>query len=152
MNAARRIGALLCGVALSLALGSPGFSRPAEFATAWPIAQGQLTTGFGDKHQGIDIAAGAGTEVRAFASGIVVAQGARKGCGEFVEIRHSDDVSSRYCNLAQVRVRVEDTVKAGAPVGVIAAPTHGARAHLHFELKRGDKRVDPMDHLPRKPA
>ena len=118
----------------------------------WPVDNGQLLTGFGSLHHGIDIAATAGTEVRAFTTGIVVAQGSRKGCGEFVEILHPEDVRSRYCNLAQVRVQVKDAVKAGAPIGVIAAPADGKRAHLHFELKMGDKKVDPLDHLPRTTA
>ena len=118
----------------------------------WPIDNGQLVRGFVADHQGLDIAAEAGTEVHSWDAGVVIARGTSKGCGEFVQIHHESGATSRYCNLADIRVQTGDSVLSGATLGVIATPPAGVRAHLHFELKMDDRKVDPLEHLPRKSA
>lgn len=119
---------------------------------AWPIDNGQVVRSFVANHQGLDIAADAGTEVHSWAAGVVIARGSSKGCGEFVQIQHESGATSRYCNLAGIRVREGETVLSGATIGVIATPPAGVRAHLHFELKMDDRKVDPLEHLPHQPA
>ena len=126
-------------------------SAPAAI-TLWPVENGQVLSGFAGKHQGIDIAAPPGTPVRAFAAGIVTARDRNKHCGEYLELKHADGTSSRYCNLANVTVRDGDRIEAGTPLGEIAVAPAGGKAHLHFELKRDAGKVDPMTRLPRSPA
>ena len=123
-----------------------------DTSATWPIENGNVVKGFVANHQGLDIAADPGTEVHSWAAGVVIARGTSKGCGEFVQIHHESGATSRYCNLAGIRVREGEAVRSGATLGVIATPPAGVRAHLHFELKVDDRKVDPLEHLPRKPA
>jgi len=148
----RRFAAAAAGIMLSAILASHGISKQVPvFATAWPVASGQVTSGFGGKHRGIDIAATAGTPVLAFAAGVVEAREASKGCGEQLRIRHEFGATSSYCNLAGIRVTAGDAVARGAAVAEIAPASDRRKAHLHFELKIGGQKVDPLAHLPRIP-
>ena len=138
--------------ALSAMLATTGMSGQAPaFASAWPVASGQVTSGFAGKHQGIDIAATAGTPVLAFAAGVVEAREASKACGEQLRIRHEGGATSFYCNLSGIRVAVGESVARGAAVAEVAPGSDRHRAHLHFELKIGGQKVDPLAHLPRVP-
>lgn len=133
----------------------PGGVRVAagdDLNATWPIDNGHVVRGFVANHQGLDIAADPGTEVHSWAAGVVIARGSSKGCGEFVQMHHQSGATSRYCNLAGIRVQEGDSVPSGATIGVIVTPPAGVRAHLHFELKMADRKVDPQEHLPRKPA
>jgi murein DD-endopeptidase MepM/ murein hydrolase activator NlpD len=149
---ARGLAAASVGVVLAAMFASQGFSRQAPVsATAWPVASGLVTSGFAGKHQGIDIAAPAGTPVLAFATGVVEARDAGKGCGERLRIRHEFGAMSVYCNLGGIRVAVGDIVARGATLAEVAAGTERQKPHLHFELEIGGEKVDPIAHLPRVP-
>jgi murein DD-endopeptidase MepM/ murein hydrolase activator NlpD len=123
-----------------------------QSARAWPVENGHVAATFGGKHGGIDIAAAAGTEVRAFAAGRVVGRDVTKHCGAHVRIRHEDEITTLYCNLTDISVQPGDRVNTGSRVGAIAVPATGVSPHVHFELKVGDKKVDPLKHLPRTTA
>jgi murein DD-endopeptidase MepM/ murein hydrolase activator NlpD len=130
---------------LLAAVSAVALAQNAPDAT-WPMSDGHVVAGFG-KHRGIDIAADVGTPVQAFRAGVVVTVDTVKGCGPRLRLRHGD-VTSIYCNLADVRVTVGQQVSAGAELAKIAAPAPGGRAHLHFELQRAGEHVDPLTLLP----
>lgn len=126
--------------------------------TAAPIKDGRLVSSFGPKtdqrtmvrndHGGIDIAAPAGTPVHAFSAGEVIESGKRKGCNTFVRLQHANQMRTLYCNLANVRVELGESVAHDHTLGAVAVPSTGSQAHLHFELEIAGKKVDPTQYLP----
>jgi len=122
----------------------------------WPVAQGWPTMQFGEgggaggSHTGIDVAAQTGTPVRAVADGRVVFVGMDDQFGNLVEIDHGRRLSTRYGHCSRMVVRAEQIVKKGdiiAYVGSTGRVTTGP--HLHFEVLKNGRHVDPNTYLPR---
>jgi murein DD-endopeptidase MepM/ murein hydrolase activator NlpD len=148
MSRAQAMRVLYCAASMLLAPCVLS-NTPARASTLWPVENGRVVAEFAGRHRGIDIAAPAGTAVRAFAGGVVAARDTSRHCGEHLSIRHADGSSTLYCNLADITVALGDAVKTGSSLGRIAAAPEGRKSHLHFELKLGDEKVDPLEHLPR---
>lgn len=98
-------------------------------------------------HNGIDIKADAGAEVVSVAAGTVIGVRNDPLWGYVVEVEHADGLVSIYCGLAKnVAVKEGDPVKTGAKLGVVDYIPSESKlpAHLHFELKKDGKWVDPL--------
>jgi len=120
----------------------------------WP-AKGRLSSKFGPRknrmHDGIDIAAKAGTHVFAAAAGKVVYADSRlSGYGNLIIIRHSSDMFTAYAHNQKNLVVAGQKVKAGQHIANVGATGRATGAHLHFEVRRGETAVDPLAYLPRK--
>lgn len=101
-------------------------------------------------HQGVDIAAPVGTPVRATAEGVVTAAGYdRAGYGRYVEVRHPNGLRSFYGHMSAVDVRVGQTVAGGAVIGKVGSTGYSTGPHLHFEIRRGGARLNPVNYLGR---
>ncbi|MGH6924232.1 MAG: M23 family metallopeptidase [Propylenella sp.] len=94
-------------------------------------------------HAGLDLAAPAGTEVRATAPGFVVEAGWGDGYGIMVEIRHAGGVSTRYGHLSARLVSAGDRVEAGTPIGRVGTTGRSTGPHLHYETRRDGEAVNP---------
>ena len=116
----------------------------------WP-ARGKVVSRFkaGEpRRQGIDIAGRAGSPIRAAAAGKVVYSGnGLRGYGNLVIIKHNDIWFSAYAHNQRIRVRENDTVKAGQHIADMGR-TGADRVMLHFEIRRNGKPVDPLRYLP----
>lgn len=99
--------------------------------------------GLNRRHEGIDIAAPAGTPVAAAAGGKVVFSGSAGGYGNMVEILHHNGFMTRYAHNATNLVNVGDEVKAGQSIALVGSTGRSTGAHLHFEVRRDGKPVDP---------
>jgi len=99
----------------------------------------------GRLHAGVDIAAPAGTPVRAIAHGVVVRTGRDSAYGRFVEVRHAAGLTSFYAHLGSVGadVRKGHAVMLGAPIAAIGNTGSSTGAHLHLEVR--DRRGRPLD-------
>ena len=102
-------------------------------------------------HAGLDIAAAAGTEVRAPASGVVVEVTEDVMLGTTVVIDHGGDLTTTCANLASVpTVEVGDEVTVGDIIGSVgdtAIAESALPSHLHFSVEREGQSVDPMELL-----
>ena len=100
-------------------------------------------------HNGIDIAADAGTKVAAAADGTVYTVYADDSMGMTVVIRHDEGYVTTYASLAQeLSVKVGDTVKAGQTIGTVANTALLESAigdHLHFSVTCHDVPMDPEE-------
>jgi murein DD-endopeptidase MepM/ murein hydrolase activator NlpD len=94
-------------------------------------------------HSGIDIAAPAGSEVKASCGGKVIFSGRTAGYGNLVEIDHGGGMATRYAHNAANLVAVGEEVKPGQVIAVVGNTGRASGAHVHFELRRGGKPVDP---------
>lgn len=98
-------------------------------------------------HSGIDFRAQRGTPVRAAGNGRVVAAGRNGGYGKMVEIDHGGGLTTRYAHLKRISVRKGETVEAGATIGKVGSTGRSTGPHLHYEIRRNGRAVDPKAYL-----
>ncbi|TCO73051.1 M23 family metallopeptidase [Rhodovulum euryhalinum] len=116
----------------------------ARAAFAMP-AQGSIIRGYQKgKNDGIDIAASAGSPVKAAADGTVAAITRDTEQVPILVVRHADNMLSVYANIDGIAVEKGASVKRGQAVAKVRP---GSPAFLHFELRKGFESVDPMPYL-----
>ena len=98
-------------------------------------------------HNGVDFEAETGDAVYAAADGKVTYAGRQKGYGKVIIIDHGKDISSVYAHLAETAVRKGEHVKSGQNIGKVGVSGNATGSHLHFELRRSGKAVDPLDYM-----
>jgi len=106
----------------------------------------------GDKpHQGIDFAAKKGTEITASFSGRVLIANTtslHKNYGKVILIRNSEnDMQSLYAHLDSFNVVAGQRVKVGDVIGTVGNTGRVTGPHLHFELIKHNKRLNPNKYL-----
>jgi len=116
-------------------------------------AVGRYSSGFGMRtdpinhthsgHFGLDIAAREGTPVVAAMAGTVERAGAAGTYGNLVVLRHADGSETRYAHLSAIAVHRGDQVSAGAPIGAVGTTGRSTGPHLHFEVRRDGRPMDP---------
>jgi murein DD-endopeptidase MepM/ murein hydrolase activator NlpD len=125
--------------------------RPAE--KGWISSYfGQRTDPFTGKpaiHNGIDFAGKEGTNVIAVAGGVVTWTGTKSGYGEMVEISHGDGFITRYAHNKQNLVVAGDVVRKGEPIGIMGSSGRSTGAHVHFEVYKHGRPVDPSSYVRR---
>jgi len=97
-------------------------------------------------HKGVDYAARAGTPVMATADGVVVYRGRKGGYGNLVEIRHPNGFRTRYGHLKGFAraVKLGTRVHQGDVIGYVGATGLATGPHLHYEMIRGGRQIDPL--------
>ncbi|NBD28587.1 MAG: peptidoglycan DD-metalloendopeptidase family protein [Alphaproteobacteria bacterium] len=97
------------------------------------------------RNEGIDIAADAGTPVKAAADGTVAAITENTNGAKIVVLRHTGNILTVYVNVQDLTVSKDDRVSQGQSIATVAA---GSPSALHFEVRDGLESVDPADYLP----
>lgn len=140
----------------------------------WPEANPVVTQGYGLTkfakrgvyggaiHNGLDLASGAGTPVMAAADGVIFAAGTNKGWGNWVAVKHANDMVTLYAHLRRpTHLNIGTPVSAGAIIGYEGSTGFSTGSHLHFSvypkfftyLKGGeiyfnyDGTLNPLDYL-----
>lgn len=119
--------------------------------------RGRLSSGYGWRkhpvyrkrlfHAGIDLAAPKGTPIKAAKSGKVIYAGRRAGYGNLVIIRHSSGYSTRYGHCSKILVKKGQQVKSGQLIARVGATGVATGNHLHFEIRKNGKTVNPQTYL-----
>jgi murein DD-endopeptidase MepM/ murein hydrolase activator NlpD len=104
-------------------------------------------TGEGAFHQGLDISTRRDEPVLATAAGIVVRSGVSGDYGKSVEIAHRTGFRTIYGHLDTVLVREGQQVRRGERVGLAGSTGRSTGTHLHYEVRRGDKAVNPLEYI-----
>lgn len=117
-----------------------------------PVA-GRMSSGFGMRvhpilrykrmHAGLDYAASYGTPIRAVTDGRVTGAGRMGGCGNAVRLSHEGSLQTRYCHMSRMAVRSGERVSRGQVIGYVGSTGLSTGAHLHFELYRNGRAIDP---------
>ena len=124
-------------------LGTP--TQTASSRLSQPV-QGSIFRAYAPgTNEGIDIAAPAGTSVKAADAGTVAAVTTNTSGVAIVVIKHSDGLLTVYTNIDSLTVNKNDKVSRGQTIGKIRASDP---SFLHFEVRRGLQSVDPTDFLP----
>lgn len=132
----------------------------------WPCSHTTISCEFGTKrswdpyakkgHSGMDIAVPAGTPVHSPGDGIVKFAGTYGGYGNCIMISHGDGIVSLFGHLRKIGVHKGQKVKTGDVIGksggVPGEPGSGFSngAHLHFEVQKNGKPVNPRNYLTKK--
>lgn len=97
-------------------------------------------------HRGVDYAADSGTPVMATSDGVVIHRGPKGDLGNAVEIRHPNGFITRYGHLRGFKrgINVGTRVRQGEIVGYVGMTGLATGPHLHYEMLRGGKHMDPL--------
>lgn len=115
-------------------------------------AQGARTGWFGEgrrshRHAGIDFDGGTGDAIVAAGAGTVIHAGwapsGYSGYGQLVLIDHGNGVTTLYAHLSRVSVPVGTLVEPGEYIGAMGTTGNVTGSHLHFEVRVGDRPVNP---------
>lgn len=122
-----------------------------------PVLTGWISSTFGWRtdpftgrrayHEGIDFAAGLGTEVISVAAGVVTYAGPKAGYGIMVEITHGNGYVTRYGHNKKVEVEVGQRVEKGDVIAKVGATGRATGPHLHFEVLRNGRVVNPTQYI-----
>lgn len=152
-------GAHTSAPAAAGAPGGPPRTLAVPIRAAWVLTQPYGCTTFalepvapwcptGHFHSGIDMAAPAGTPVLAAAAGVVHVADDPNGYGLHVVVDHGGGVATLYGHLSEVDAAEGESVGAGEQVGQVGTSGLSTGPHLHFEVRRGGRPVDPQPWLP----
>jgi len=123
----------------------------------WPIIGGWISSHFGYRadpftgrgafHAGVDFAAPPGTRVMATGPGVVSFAGYKSGYGYVVEVTHPTGYVTRYGHNSRNLVREGQAVQKNQPIAMIGSTGRSTGTHVHFEVERDGKTVNPMRYL-----
>ena len=122
-----------------------------------PVIKGWISSNYGYRkdpftgkrafHRGVDIAGKKDSEVFAVASGVVSWAGKKSGYGYLVEIRHPDGYVTRYGHNSMIFVKTGDLVDKGTVIGLMGSSGRSTGPHVHFEIARNGKSINPKKYL-----
>lgn len=128
----------------------PSAAAPAGALLQWPL-RGVLYARFGKKgrepHDGIDLAAPAGSPVRTAGEGMVLFAGPQAGYGLIVVVQHTRGLVTVYAHARDVRVRTGQAVRPGQVIATVGESGKTSGPHLHFEVRVEGEPADPLRFL-----
>jgi len=98
-------------------------------------------------HGGIDFAGTEGSDVFSVADGVVTFAGKRTGYGNVVEVNHGDGLVTRYAHARAVAVKAGDIVSKDQLVAYMGSTGRSTGTHLHYEVLRNGKQIDPTSFI-----
>lgn len=118
----------------------------------------RLTSGFGPRntgikgastnHQGIDLAAKAGTSIKSLRDGKVVASYYHNAQGHVIRVQQDDGIVAQYQHMqGKSALKVGQSVTAGQEVGKVGSTGVSSGPHLHLEIKQNGQNIDPAKYL-----
>jgi murein DD-endopeptidase MepM/ murein hydrolase activator NlpD len=129
------------------------------FVAGRPVATGRITSGFGYRtdpfterkafHGGIDFGVREGTEVLSVAAGVVNWAGRHHEYGNLVEIKHGDGLVTRYAHNKSLLVKNGDVIKKGQVIALSGSTGRSSGPHVHFEIYKNGRVVDPAVYVHR---
>ena len=119
----------------------------AGWGKGWTSSFGYRTdpiTGEQKLHKGMDFKAKYGESVFAAAAGKVIFAGVSGGYGNLIQIRHANGYLSYYGHLSKVLVKQGHKVRRGELIGKVGATGRVTGPHLHFEIRKNGKAINPL--------
>lgn len=96
-------------------------------------------------HEGIDFTASVGTEIYATGDGTVVNVGRKGGYGNCIVINHGYGYQTLYAHLSKTDVKPGQKVQRGQVIGRVGNTGKSTSPHLHYEVHKGNRSVDPIN-------
>ncbi len=115
---------------------------------------GHMTSGFGYRrhpilgykkmHSGIDFGAPHGAPIYAATDGVIAYAGRKGGYGNFVQINHGGGLATGYGHMSRIAANAGQRVRAGQIIGYVGSTGLSTGPHLHYELYRGGRVINPL--------
>ncbi|KGJ91246.1 M23 family metallopeptidase [Colwellia psychrerythraea] len=125
-----------------------------------PIAKGWLSSYYGVRkdpfngkptmHKGVDFAGKEDTAIIATASGVITWASKRYGYGNLIEINHGEGLTTRYGHNKDLLVNVGDVVNKGQMIARMGSTGRSTGPHVHYEILRNNKQINPIKFVYRK--
>ena len=129
------------------------------FLAGRPVKKGWMSSRYGHRvdpitgrramHYGVDFAGKYSADVIAVAAGVVVYADEKSGYGKMVEINHGGGYSTRYGHHKELVVKVGDIVRKGEVVGLMGSSGRSTGPHVHYEVFKNGRIVDPAIYIQR---
>jgi len=142
--------------ALDSILMTRSFEADALFDTL-PVSNGYLSSSFGYRadpfngksefHSGIDFTAPMGTAITAVAAGVVTQSVLTSDYGNLIQINHGGSFETRYAHNKLNLVRIGDVVKKGQIIALVGSTGRSTAPHVHFEVYKNGRVVDPASYI-----
>lgn len=125
----------------------------------WPV-HGPVVSGYGSRrtsygggestrsHKGIDIMVPSGTPVMAAAEGTVILSGWQRGYGQIIMIAHEDNFVTLYAHNSKRLVKEGTRVRKGQFIALSGNTGRSTSPHVHFEIRKSDRAINPRPLLP----
>ncbi|MGR6873417.1 peptidoglycan DD-metalloendopeptidase family protein [Pseudomonas sp. HK3] len=129
------------------------------FVAGLPIKKGWMSSRYGMRtdpftgrlawHGGVDFAGKTGSDIVAVASGVVTWASKRYGYGLLVEVNHGNGYKTRYAHCNELVVKVGDVVRKEQVVALMGSTGRSTGPHVHFEVYKNGRTVDPAAYIHR---
>lgn len=130
------------------------------FIAGRPLDRGWIASRFGQRpdpftgrltfHAGVDFTTGrSGADINTVASGVVTWSGPRSGYGLMVEVNHGNGFTTRYAHSEKLLVEVGDIVMKGQNIALVGSTGRSTGPHVHFEVYKNGRVVDPAAYIHR---
>lgn len=144
-------------VAAAPVTAAPSMDEPAVEALAgkftWPLIA-PISSHFGPRdgrnHNGVDLAANMGDDIRAARDGTVLIAGEVSGYGNTVVLEHEDGTRTLYAHASVLKVTAGQKVRQGDLIALVGSTGRSTGPHLHFEIIVNDQPRDPLLYLPKR--
>ncbi|OKY26483.1 hypothetical protein BI291_11720 [Thalassotalea sp. PP2-459] len=131
-----------------------------SYLSGRPITKGWLSSYFGTRkdpftgrpamHKGVDFAGKEDAEIIATAAGVVSWASRRYGYGNLIEINHGKGLKTRYGHNKEILVKIGDVVSKGQVIARMGSTGRSTGPHVHYEILRNNKQIDPIKYVYRK--
>ena len=98
-------------------------------------------------HTGLDIAAPIGTKIRAAYNGTVLKTGEDSHSGKYIFLNHADGLETFYCHCSEILAKDGAKIRQGETIALVGSTGWSTGPHLHFEIHKNGKRLDPLPFL-----
>lgn len=120
----------------------------------WPVPSSRKISSYfgprgGRHHDGVDIPAKRGEHILAAESGKVIYSGnGIRGYGNLTILSHPGNLFTVYAHATKNYTRKNQKVRKGQVIALIGNTGHSTGPHLHFEVRKNEKKVDPLYYIP----
>lgn len=98
-------------------------------------------------HAGIDFKGDTGDKIRSTGDALVKKSAYNKGLGYYIVLSHGNGYDTMYAHLSKRLVRRGDKVTRGQVIGLVGNSGRSTGSHLHYEVRRYGKAINPMKYL-----
>ncbi len=99
------------------------------------------------KHLGIDFSAPYGYPIKVTGKGEIIRADYSKTYGYIVDVKHKDNLFSRYAHLSKILVKKGDIVSRGNIIGLVGSSGRSTGSHLHYELRVNNTPINPISFI-----
>ncbi|GAA4101988.1 peptidoglycan DD-metalloendopeptidase family protein [Mucilaginibacter panaciglaebae] len=137
----------LTHVVNSVAFTPMGYPRISSMTSSFGFRSDPFNSAHAEFHPGIDFKGNRGDIAHCTANGRVVSAGWAGGYGNCVRVAHSNGFETLYGHLSRITVHVGQKLSVGDKVGEVGSTGRSTGTHLHYEVRKDGKPVNPVKFL-----